>query len=80
MKKFKASIMVLTITLLAMTGIAIEQAIDAQVDSNLECTDLANCGGRASCNSAGTVSGCVITCTGGGTITCRAAADEICCD
>ena len=70
MKKFKALIMVLTITFLAMTGIAIEQATDAQSEPNLQCIDLTNCSGSASCNSSGTVSGCTITCRNGGTITC----------
>ena len=70
MKKFKALMLVLTITFLAMTGIAIEQATDAQGEPNLTCIDLSNCGGSASCNSAGSVSGCTLTCYGGGTINC----------
>ncbi|MDQ3802706.1 MAG: hypothetical protein M3416_02465 [Acidobacteriota bacterium] len=38
--------------------------------SGLRCSDLTNCRGSASCNSSGTVNGCLLTCSNGSTIQC----------
>ncbi len=70
MRKFRMLMLGLTLSFSAMTCIAIEQATNAQQEPNLQCIDLTNCGGSASCNSAGTVSGCTVTCRNGGTIHC----------
>jgi hypothetical protein len=39
-------------------------------NDGLSCTDLRGCGGFAGCANGGSVNGCTIVCTGGGTATC----------
>jgi len=71
MKSSRMLSVILSVTLFVLGYFAFEQATVAQGEPNLTCPDLANCGGTASCNSAGTVNGCVISCYGGGEITCK---------
>lgn len=47
--------------------------------SDLQCTDLSECCGAASCGGPGQVNGCSLTCTGGGSIACdRKGKDGLC--
>jgi hypothetical protein len=73
MKKIHMLILGLTFSLLALTSMAIEQGVSAQIapeGGDLGCADLIGCKNEITCGTRGTANGCNITCEGGGSITC----------
>lgn len=88
MKKidFALAIMVLLLSLLSSAMlierkvIAQEGGIGVEGDNNLTCISLSgqNCCGSANCGGPGSASGCTLTCSGGGTITCAKIVNGVC--
>lgn len=67
MKKVKMLVLGLTLSLLALSAIAVEQVGYADP---LGCRNLTGCKNGNQCGDRGTANGCVIQCEGGGTVTC----------
>ena len=71
MKKINLLIGALLLSLAALSYTAlVGSAVKAEAQ-NLTCIDMSNCCGSAGCNTPGTVSGCSLTCDGGGSVTCE---------
>jgi hypothetical protein len=71
MRKIKTLFVGLALSLVILSGIAVEQTISANLPGgDLGCQDLTGCKNLLSCGTRGTPSGCTIECEGGGTITC----------
>lgn len=66
--KLKAWVIPLCIAIFVISIIAIVPS--NLTGGNLECSDLTNCKGTAGCGSSGTVTRCILTCSGGGTVHC----------
>lgn len=66
-KRLRLSVFALTVSLLSLVGVASVQPAEA----DLRCTQLALCEGGGGCLDGGDPVNCVITCTGGGTVTCE---------
>lgn len=62
--KFVFILVVIAITIFASVPV---KALPA---TGLGCRLLSNCDGSAGCEGAGTVSGCELTCEGGGSVSC----------
>ena len=69
MKKARLVIGSLILSLVVLTGAAIERSVNAE----LCCNDLKGCTGGSCCSNGGDKLGCTINCTGGGTSVCNAA-------
>lgn len=67
MKKIDFAISLMTLLLVVLSSSLVPPRVSG---SNLACPDLQDCCGSANCNGPGSVNGCTLTCTGGGTITC----------
>lgn len=67
MKKINFAIGALTLSLVLLSAGLFEAKVQG---SNLECSSISGCCGSANCGGPGTVNGCTLTCTGGGTISC----------
>ena len=67
MKKIDFAIGILTVLLLVFSTGLVERQVRG---ANLECSSVSGCCGSANCGGPGSVSGCTLTCTGGGTISC----------
>ena len=74
MNRLNVSILGLALLFLGFSGVALEQASSAQT-TNLGCQAI-SCKATASCGTAGTTSGCNITCADGATINCDPKKDE----
>ncbi len=66
MKKINFAILALGV-LLAFQS---HNLMETKVAAELSCQDVSTCCGAAGCQGPGTATGCSITCTGGGTVTC----------
>ena len=70
MKKINLLTGALLLSLCALSYAALVGSAVRASAQNLTCLDLSNCCGAAECSSPGSVSGCTLTCDGGGTIIC----------
>ena len=68
MRKIKASILGLTLSLLALSYMAVEYSVKAD-DPNLSC-GANSCPSPASCGEAGKANGCTLTCKSGSSVIC----------
>jgi hypothetical protein len=65
-KKINVVILAMTLLLVFLSYTAMEVGVAAQ----LKCRDLTSCCGAAGCEAAGTATGCIIQCQGGGRVLC----------
>lgn len=71
MKKINSLIVGLTLSLVILLGIAVEQHVSANLPGpGLGCDDLTGCRSANTCDDRGQASGCTINCENGGTVTC----------
>lgn len=71
MKKINMLIAGLMLSLVILTGVAMEQNVSANLPGgNLGCQELTGCKNNLSCGGPGTPNGCTIACEGGGSVTC----------
>ena len=68
MKKIDFAIALMSLLLLVLSSTLVERRVTG---ANLECSSVNDCCGSANCGGPGSVNGCTLTCTGGGTITCE---------
>ena len=76
MRKMKSILLGLTLSLLALSYIAVERVSNAQQPPpNLTCQSI-SCPSLANCGEAGTVTGCTLNCkTPGTSVTCKSGDD-----
>lgn len=66
-KRLRVSLTGLTASLALLVALASVQPVSA----DLECDELRDCKGGASCEGGGDPNGCILDCNGGATIVCE---------
>lgn len=66
-KRLRLTLFTLAVSFLSLAAAASVPSAGAILD----CNELQDCSGRGVCYEGGDVTGCVMTCVGGGTVTCE---------